>query len=212
MLTLFRSLRTALVLTVLAALAPAFAPAFAQDGSYKIQPGDTLQMDVLEDASLSRPLLVLPDGTVTVPSGGVVKAAGMTLPQVQDAVTAALAPNFAKTPTVYLSVGQLNPDAPKAGTGTGAAAGTTVYLMGEVAKPGSIAVPKGTTLLQFLAETGGLSPYAATKRIQIRRTAADGTEKLWIFNYAAVMAGGPAPAITLQKGDVIIVPQRRLFE
>lgn len=206
--TLFRSLWTALALTVLAAFA--FAPAFAQDGSYKIQPGDTLQMDVLEDASLSRPLLVLPDGSISVPSGGVVRAAGLTLPQVQDAVTAALAPNFAKTPTVYLSVGQLNPDAPKAGAG-GAAAGTTVYLMGEVAKPGTIAVPKGTTLLQFLAETGGLTPYAATKRIQIRRTV-NGEEKLWIFNYAAVMAGGPAPAITLQKGDVIIVPQRRLFE
>ncbi|NBZ89664.1 polysaccharide biosynthesis/export family protein [Stagnihabitans tardus] len=202
---LFRSLWTALVLTMLAAL----APAFAQDGGYKIQPGDTLQMDVLEDSSLSRPLLVLPDGTVSVPSGGVVRAAGLSLPQVQEAVTAALAPNFAKTPTVYLSVGQLSPDTPK--PGAGAAAGTTVYLMGEVAKPGSVAVPKGTTLLQFLAETGGLSPYAATKRIQIRRMV-NGEEKLWIFNYAAVMAGGPAPAITLQKGDVIIVPQRRLFE
>lgn len=198
---------------LLVALALLIAPTalLAEGGSYKVQPGDTLQLDVLEDSSLSRPLLVLPDGTVSVPSGGVVQAAGLSLPQVQEAVTAALAPNFAKTPTVYLSVGQLAPTAPASATG-GAAAGTSVYLMGEVAKPGRVAVTKGTTLLQFLAETGGLTPFAATKRIQIRRTAADGTEKLWIFNYAAVMAGGAAPAITLQKGDVIIVPTRRLFE
>lgn len=201
------------LLAALFGLLATFSPALAEDSAYKVQAGDTLQLDVLEDSSLSRSLLVLPDGTISVPSGGLVQAAGKTVPEVQEAVTAALAPNFAKTPTVYLSVGQVNPDAPRAdaaGMG-GAAAGTTVFLMGEVAKPGRTAVTKGTTLLQFLAETGGLTPYAATKRIQIRRIV-DGQEKVWLFNYAAVMAGGPAPAITLQKGDVIIVPTRRLFE
>ncbi len=188
------------------------APAVAQDTSYKIHPGDTLQLDVLEDSTLSRPLLVLPDGTVAVPSGGVVKAAGLTLPQAQAAVTAALAPNFAKAPTVYLSVGQLSPtaSAPASGGGGG---GTQVFVMGEVAKPGRVSVTAGTTLLQFLAETGGLTPFAATKRIQLRRMdAKTGQEKLWVFDYDAVMAGKPAPTIRLQKGDVIIVPARRLFE
>lgn len=197
---------------------PAAGTALAQDASYKIQPGDTLQMDVLEDSSLSRALLVLPDGTVAVPSGGVVRAAGLTLPEAQAAVTSALAPNFTKPPTVYLSVGQINPRTAAGlygnggGSGDGGGAGASVYLMGEVAKPGRVSVATGTTLLQLLAETGGLTPYAATKRIQLRRTDATGQEKVWLFNYAAVMAGGPAQTITLKKGDVVIVPARRLFE
>jgi len=186
------------------------APALAQDSTYKIQPGDTLQMDVLEDGTLSRGLLVLPDGTVSVPSGGVVRAAGLGVAEVQTAVTAALAPNFAKPPTVSLSVGALNPAPPAVAGGTGP--GTSVFVMGEVAKPGRAAVTTGTTLLQFLAETGGMTPFAATKRIQLRRTDASGQEKVYLFNYAAIMAGGAAPNITLKRGDVIIVPTRRLFE
>lgn len=184
-------------------------PALAQE-AYKIQPGDTLQLDVLEDSSLSRPLLVLPDGTVSVPSGGTVKAAGLGVAEVQGAVAAALAPNFAKPPTVYLSVGQLNPVKPAA-AGSGGAA-TTVYLMGEVENPGKAAVTSGTTLLQFLAEAGGLTAFAATKRIQLRRIDAKGVEQVYLFNYAAIQAGAPAQNIRLQKGDVIVVPARRLFE
>jgi polysaccharide export outer membrane protein len=73
-------------------------------------------------------------------------------------------------------------------------------------------VERGTTLLQFLAESGGLTPFAATKRIQLRRTDAAGQERSYLFNYDAVMSGAQTTVITLQKGDVIIVPQRRLFE
>lgn len=208
-LPLARLRRGIVLLTALLLLPLASLPAQAQDGTYKIRPGDTLQMDVLEDGTLGRSMLVLPDGTIAVPSGGVVRAAGRSLTEVQDAVTAALAPNFAKPPTVYLSVGQLSPQAP---AGSGVAAGTSVYVMGEVAKPGRAAVAPGTTLLQFLAEAGSLTPYAATKRIQLRRLGPDGHEKVWLFNYAAVMAGQAAPTLVLKKGDVIIVPTRRLFE
>jgi len=184
-------------------------PAQAQD--YRIQPGDTLQLDVLEDGSLSRPLLVLPDGTVAVPSGGVVKTAGLTLPQAQAAVTAALAPNFAKPPTVYLSVGQISPAA-QAAAGAATGSGASVYIMGEVAHPGRAPLASGTTLLQLLAETGGLTPFAATKRIQLRRTGADGKEQVYLFDYAAVLRGEPARNLTLKRGDIIIVPTKRLFE
>ena len=66
--------------------------------------------------------------------------------------------------------------------------------------------------LQFLAESGGLSAYAATRRIQLRRTGRDGRMQVYSYDYKAVMAGRAANAITLQPGDVVIVPQRRLFE
>lgn len=182
----------------------------AQEARYRLQPGDKLQLDVLEDAGLNRQLLVLPDGTISVPSAGVIAAGGRSLAEVQTAITTALSPNFAKPPTVYLSVGQLNERA-TSGAGAAAVAGTSVYAMGEVAKPGRIQVLRGTTLLQFLAESGGLTPFAATKRIQLRRTVS-GVERVTLFNYDDILAGKSVANPVLQKGDVIIVPQRRLFE
>lgn len=200
-----------LVLALMAGLAfGAMADAsLAQEARYRLQPGDKLQLDVLEDAGLNRQLLVLPDGTISVPSAGVIAAGGRSLAEVQTAITTALSPNFAKPPTVYLSVGQLNE---RATSGDSAAvAGTSVYAMGEVAKPGRIQVLRGTTLLQFLAESGGLTPFAATKRIQLRRTVS-GVERVTLFNYDDILAGKSVANPVLQKGDVIIVPQRRLFE
>lgn len=199
-----------LALVLLAPLALGSA-ALAQ-ASYKISPGDTLQFEVLEDPSLNRNLLVLPDGTVTIPSGGIIKAGGRTLPEVQAAAVQILTPGFAKPPTVTLAVGQLAVR-PPAGPDDGLPRGSVaVYAMGEVAKPGRIVVEPGTTLLQFLAQSGGFTNFAATKRIQLHRTDASGREHVFPFNYDAVLAGRSTTVIYLRKGDVIVVPQRRLFE
>ena len=67
-----------------------------------------------------------------------------------------------------------------------------------------------------LADVDGRGParFAATKRIQLRRMdPATGQEKLYLFNYKALERGGSIQSmITLREGDVIIVPERRLFE
>lgn len=201
-----------LMRTLLAAVAFCTAALSVQaQSSYQIQPGDTLTFEVLEDATLNRPLLVLPDGSVSVPLMGSVQAAGRSIDELRGALVTGLAPNFATPPTVYLSVGQLAERRERTGTGTGPT--IAVFAMGEVAKPGRIEVKPGTTLLQFLAESGGLTSFAATRRIQLRRTdRSSGEDRLYLYNYNAVSAGGTAPSIRLQDGDVIVVPQRRLFE
>lgn len=185
-------------------------PAVLAQTAYRVSPGDVLQLEVLEDPSMNRQLLVLPDGSINVPQGGTIRAAGMSVAEVQAAVTGALTPSFAKAPTVYMAVGQLAPRT----TGGAAKPPRTidVYVMGEVAKPGMAAVPHRTTALQFLAIAGGFTNFAATKRIQVRRTDAAGVEQVFQFNYAALLSGARSPLIYLQDGDVIIVPQRKLFE
>ena len=209
--------KTLLALFVALVLAPA---AWAQ-GSYRIQPGDVLQLEVIEDTSLNRSLLVLPDGSVSVPLAGTISARGQTVDSMRSAISAALAPNFAAPPTVFLTVSQLNPTATAANQAAATAAATqatntktvAVYAMGEVARPGRIDVEPGTTLLQFLAESGGLTRFAATKRIQLRRAdKGTGLETVYNFNYKAVQGGAKAPVIVLRTGDVVVVPERRLFE
>lgn len=208
--------KTLLGLMLAVLLAPS---AWAQ--GYSIQPGDVLQMEVLEDPSLNRSLLVLPDGTVSLPLVGSVRASGKSVEGMRGAISAALAPNFASAPTVTLSVGQLNPVTSAVNNAAAQAAaanyqpyGTvSVYAMGEFNTQGRIDVRSGTTLLQFLAESGGLSRFAATKRIQLRRAdKKTGTETVYNYNYKAVQAGAKAPAITLRDGDIIVAPERKLFE
>jgi len=182
--------------------------ASAQD-PYKVRSGDVLSVEVLEDQSLNRSVLVLPDGTVSFPLVGSVPAAGLTLGAVQTSIISGLAPSFATPPTVFVTIQSLA--VAKAPTGRST---IDIYFIGEVNNPGKARVSSGTSLLQFLAESGGLSKFAAKKRIQLRRVdAKTGKTLVFRFNYKAIEDGSAsANSIVLRHGDVIVVPERRLFE
>ena len=176
--------------------------------TYSLEVGDVLSIEVLEDASLNRNALILPDGNITFPFAGSLRAAGRTVTQVQQNLVQALAPNFASPPTVFVSISQLN--APP----TTSANDITVFVIGEVNQPGEKELDRGTTFLQALASTGGFTPFAATKRLQLRRTdPATGQEAIFTFNLRAAGDGASVSGnATLLDGDVILVPERRLFE
>jgi polysaccharide export outer membrane protein len=178
--------------------------ALAQAAGYRIQPGDTLTVTVLEDETLNRQILVLPDGRISVPLAGNIRASGQTVEAVERVIADRLASNFAVRPNVFLSVVEINEEAEL----------FPIFVLGRVGDPGEKEVEIGTTLLQAVALAGGLDPFAATKRIQLRRRdAKTGQEQLFVFNYKAVERGAAIQSmITLREGDVILVPERRLFE
>lgn len=182
--------------------------ALAQAG-YQIRSGDTLQIEVLEDPSLNRTVLVLPDGTISFPFAGAVRATGRTAGQVSDSITAGIASNFATQPNVFVTVQTLTESVSATGP-----AQIHVYMMGEISTPGEVHMDRGTTLLQALAQTGGFTPFAATKRIVLRRTdSRTGKVTVRKINYKAIADGtSVGQDVRLRDGDVIIVPERRLFE
>jgi polysaccharide export outer membrane protein len=184
--------------------------AWAQD-NYKIKPGDVVRIEVLEDSTINRESLVLPDGRVTVPLAGTVRVGGRSVDEVRADVAAKLADNFATEPTVFVSLVQLGEAAPV--RGGGAPSRMSIYFLGEVNAPGVVEVKAGTTLLQAIAQAGGFSRFAATKRVQLRRTDRNGQQQIYTFNYNDVLAGRTSIGSTrLASGDVIVVPPRRLFE
>jgi polysaccharide export outer membrane protein len=190
---------------LLAALALLAAPAaWAQASGYLIQPGDVLAITVLEDDSLNQQSLVTPDGRISVPLAGTVQASGRTVEAIESTIADRLASNFAVRPSVFVSVVSVTEEEET----------FPIYVLGQVETPGLVEVLPGTTLLQAVALAGGLDRFAATKRIQLRRRdSATGQERLFLFNYKAVERGGTITSmITLREGDVLIVPERRLFE
>lgn len=200
------------LIATLAAMIVAFTAqtviALAQD-SYRLRSGDVLRIEVVEDPGLNRSALIAPDGRVTVPLAGSIAAAGRPVEAVQAELAARLAPNFASTPTVFVSIERVGE---RRGTGV-AAAPVTVHVLGEAGRAGKITVPPGTTLLQAFAEMGGFSKFAAVRRIQLRRPDGRGGETVFPIDYTAIERGQSNAGMTvLRNGDVILVPQRRLFE
>lgn len=188
---------------------------FAQS-NYAVRPGDTLRIEVLEDATLNRNVIVLPDGRFSFPFAGTVGAGGRTLSQIERAVGSAIGSNFAAAPNIFASIVSLRQDAPSSEVAADpeAAASISIFFLGEVSSPGGKAVPPKTTFLQALSLGGGFSNFAALKRVQIRRTDPNtGAQNLYTINYKALSRGAEMRSnIVLQEGDVILVPQRRLFE
>lgn len=179
----------------------------AQAQEYRIQSGDRLTVEVLEDASLNRTLVVLPGGTIDFPYAGSIRVAGQSPTAVGNRISQALTGVLAAPPTVFVTATPLDlpvTEQPEQDV-------VNIYIMGEASTPGPKAVQPGTTFLQALSQAGGLTPFAATKRIQLRRAATPG--QVITVNYAAIMRGaGLNLDPVLSEGDVIIIPERGLFE
>ena len=199
------------LLVTLFTLGPVLTPAGAAAAQeYRIQRGDLLRIEVLEDSTLNRTVLVSPAGGITVPLVGTIQAAGHTVDQIRAQLANALAPQFATKPTVYVALEGL---APKTARTQSTPRTVSVYLMGEFAGPGKLEVAPGSTVLQVFAQAKGFTRFAATKRIQLRRTGPDGKPHIYRLDYPAIVDGSsPNGRVTVKDGDVFVVPQRHLFE
>jgi polysaccharide export outer membrane protein len=206
------SIMRSFVFAILAFLLSATMVA-AQNG-YRVQAGDVLAVEVLQDPSLNREVLVLPDGSISFPFAGSVQAGGNTIDQIANAISSGIAGNFAAPPNVFVTVRALRERAAVGGVTAAAPQTITVYFMGEVGAPGARDLPRGVTFLQALSESGGLTNFAAERRIQLRRTDPHTLqESVTTIDYRAISAGGRlVQDVHLADGDVILVPERRLFE
>ncbi len=171
--------------------------------NYRVQPGDILRIEVIEDATLNRSALVSPDGRISLPGAGALRASGLTIEQIQAALADRLSANFVNRPNVSVDIETLAPEGPPAEDPV-----TAIFVVGEATTVGRIEVEPGTTLLQAFAEFGGFTNFAATKRIQLRRGS-----KIYTIDYDAILNGSSSNGgVAMHEGDVIIIQQRRLFE
>ncbi len=171
-----------------------------------IQPGDTLQISVFQDPKLDRQVVVAPDGMIAFPLAGHIKAEGVTPQALENLLRGRLQKNYTGKLDITVSLAAVN------ATDAGASR-PRVYISGEVLKPGPYPLKPPIDIAQAIALAGGLSPFAARSRIQIHRKV-DGSESILVFDYKAFVSGTGSPEnnIMLRPGDVVIVPERGLFE
>lgn len=192
----------------------AAAPRALAQNLYRLQPGDIVEITVIEDPNLNRRVLVGPDGRISLPLAGSITAADRTLGQVESTIQTGLAENFVRPPTVTAALVSLAPP-PLPEFEEEDIELYSVYVLGEVLRPGryDYESDKPISVLQALALAGGPAIFADRDEIQVRNLEVGGSETIRIFDYDAVENGlGAMLATSLSDGAVIVVPERGLFD
>ncbi|HUB08679.1 MAG TPA: polysaccharide biosynthesis/export family protein, partial [Myxococcales bacterium] len=133
-------------------------PAEPEQGEYRIGVDDVVEVAVFRDHDLSRTLPVRPDGRISLPLLGDVQAAGLTTTDLEKEVAARLAP-FVDKPAVAVIVREINSQ--------------RFFVVGQVAHPGVFPLRGRVTVLQALAQAGGLGEFADENGIVLLRRGKD---------------------------------------
>ncbi|MDF1730793.1 MAG: SLBB domain-containing protein [Minwuia sp.] len=112
-----------------------------------------------------------------------------------DTGDASLLPTLTEAATIYVPI---NVDEVKAGV-------RTVYVMGEVAKPGSYEMTEGANFFDVLANSGGPNRYAETRQLRVIRASG----QVIAFDLASYTEGRPGITVpSIGPGDAIFVPEK----
>lgn len=168
--------------------APAASVTGIDDKVYVLGADDQIQLRVWGDDRLSMPLLIRPDGRISVNLVGEVVAAGKTPEQLAKEIERLLKEKEILTRpsvTVYVTAVQ-----------------SKKYMInGEVNKPGAFPLTVPTTILEALVNSGGFKDFANKKDIQIIRG-----DQRFRFNWNDVIKGKHKEQNRLlEPGDIIIV-------
>lgn len=170
---------------------PNAAKTVITDPAYVIGPEDALEISVWKDETLRAATLVRPDGGISFPLAGDFIVAGKTASQVRDELVRRLE-KYIPEPVVTVSVVKV--------------ASLRIYVLGRVNKPGDFQVGRNIDVLQALSIAGGMTPFAKEDGIRIIRKV-NGEPVSIPFEYSRVRKDGDlSQNITLQSGDVLLVP------
>jgi polysaccharide export outer membrane protein len=160
--------------------------------TYIIGADDVLSINVWREPEISKTVPVRPDGMISLPLLGEIKARGLTPVQLEDQISDSLK-KIMSDPQVTVIVNQVN--------------SLTFNIMGQVMRPGYFPITRPMTVLDALAFCGGFRDFAKQKKIYVLRTGPDGKQQRFKFNYKEVIQGkNMAQNIQLQPHDVLVVP------
>lgn len=168
--------------------------------AYEIGIGDTITVNVWRNPELNQSIVVRPDGFISMPLMGDVKADGRRPEELAAEVGVALS-EFIRTPEVSVMV--TSPASKEFRN--------RLRITGQVASPQSVAFQPGMTVLDLVLIAGGVTDFAADGRAVLHRQV-DGEYRSYDLNLGAILTEGDMQTNhILQAGDVISVPRKQLF-
>ena len=162
-------------------------------GAYLLRIGDELNISFPADPMLAYKTPVSPAGTISVPSGGEVMVAGKTIDDARAAIEERMAA-LLLDPRAMVTLAQLGEQ--------------SVYVLGEVSKPGAVKTTGSVSVAMALAEAGGLLATGKPSSVMVVRTT--GVEEAIAIkvDVSKVLTGRDlSNDLPLVSNDVVYVPK-----
>ena len=154
--------------------------------------GDTFDVKVYGEADLTGTYRVSAEGTINMPLAGVIKVQGLDQLQAAKRIAERLADGILRDPQVICIIKEL--------------ASKKIYIIGQVAKPGTFSYTPLMSVLEAITGAGGFTPLAAKNDTTITR--AESGKKTIVKVPVEEIGEGKAKNVYLKPGDIINVPER----
>lgn len=164
--------------------------------NYQVGPDDELLIDIYGYSEVSYNLKVSAEGTINVPSVGVIQVGGMTIEQATARIKSRLSTIYTELRTgntnVRITLGNIR--------------SIQVVLTGELVQPGTYTLPSVGGIFNALYQSGGPTENGSFREIELIR----GGRKIGTIDiYDFLLRGEFKNNLRLQDQDVIRVPTYR---
>ena len=158
--------------------------------NYRLGPGDEVIIDIWGASQNTIRETISPDGTINITDLGPVNLNGMTVQKAESYLKGELAKIYAdQSNQIRVTLGNSRT--------------IQINIMGEVLQPGTYALSAFSTVFHALYRAGGVSDIGSLRNVQLVR---NGRKVATVDVYDFIMQGRLHDDISLQEGDVIIVP------
>lgn len=165
---------------------------------YSLSAGDQLDIKFFHNPELNQSLPIRPDGRIALQLVGSLKAAGLTVSQLKDALDSAYAKEL-KVPDATVIVASFDTQ--------------EVYVGGEVRNPAVLQLKAGMTVRQAILKSGGEMPTAALQNVLVLRDQGTTQPRVFSIDLARGLGDGEIPNdLALLPKDVVYVPMSTIAE
>lgn len=170
---------------------PAGMPAPGAGAPYVLQSGDDIEIKAYNIAELEQVVRIRPDGKISLLLLNDVQAAGYTTDRLGETLSAAFARHY-RNPRISVIVRGFS--------------SLSVYVGGEVVRPGLVPLRGNTTALQAVVEAGGLKETSRGSTVTLLRAGENGEPTTVSLNVDGIVSQRQ-PDMALRAGDILYVPK-----
>lgn len=169
---------------------------FGTDIRYTLNAGDVLDIQYRYSPEFNQTVTVQPDGFISLQIGGDVKVAGRDLAQVRQLILAQVRTRL-ESPEITVILREFQKP--------------FVIVAGEVALPGRLEMREKMTAVQAVLMAGGFKESAKSSQILVFRKLNADTAEVRSLNFKSLTRTTDLENdLTLQPGDMIMVPRNRI--